>query len=246
LLSCVGTGRLAPIRGGALAADSRATRNHVDSPASGASKRRLRVIGWQWCPSSIDPAWFASRGSRRIGVVVSQASFGTTVRDACFASPWIGLATNPIDRTRVLLRTRAPVGDTPFDAFARWPSARCCRWESFHHEIHRPLTSPVACRHPRATPFAESSSHAWLSPARPTYAADLATDDSSNECLRTRWKLRPPRLSATLPEKTCMARAALTPPQWRDGAASTRDTFHRIDWLPAFACNPKCRVFRFE
>jgi len=35
-------------------------------------------------------------------VVVSQASFGTTVRDACFVSPLIGLATNPIDRTRAL------------------------------------------------------------------------------------------------------------------------------------------------
>jgi len=50
----------------------------------------------------IDPAWFASRGSRRIGVVVSQASFGTTVHDARFVSPWIGLATDPIDRTRAL------------------------------------------------------------------------------------------------------------------------------------------------
>jgi len=179
-------------------------------------------------------------------VGVTQASFGTTVRDARFVSPLIGLATDPIDRTRALLRTRAPVGDAPFDAFARWPSARCCRWESLHHEIHRPLTSPVACRHPRSAPSAESLSRASFSRACPTYADDLATADSTNECLRTRQKLRPRRLSTTLPEKTHKARAALTPPQWRDDAASTRDAFHHIDWSHAFACDPKCSEFGVE
>jgi len=156
------------------------------------------------------------------------------------------LRSTPSTEPVLFLRAWAPVGDTTFDACARWPSARCCRWESLHHEIHRPLTSPVACRHPLAAPSAESSSRMSFSRACPTYAADLATDDSSDECLRTRQKLRPRRLSTTFPEKTCMARAALTPPQWRDDAASTRNAFHRIDWLPACACNPKCREFLVE
>jgi len=71
LLCCVGSGRLAPIRGGALAADSRATRNPIRPPASGASNPGLRVIGWQWCPLRAPPAfrrWHSTqRDSRHEG-----------------------------------------------------------------------------------------------------------------------------------------------------------------------------------
>lgn len=47
-------------------------------------------------------------------------------------------------------------------------------------KFRRPLTSPVACRHPQPVPSGESSSHAPLSRSRPTTPVDLATTDSSD------------------------------------------------------------------
>jgi len=68
--------------------------------------------------------------------------------------------------------------------------------------IHRPLTSTLSPVGTLATaPSVESSSHTPLRVC-PTYAACLATCDSTNECLRTRQKLRPRRLSTALTEKT--------------------------------------------
>ena len=65
---------------------------------------------------------------------------------------------------------------------------------------YAPSLSPVGTL--ETFPSVESWSHASFSRARPTYAACLATRDSSNRCFRTRQKLRPRRLSTASSEKT--------------------------------------------
>jgi len=114
------------------------------------------------------------------------------------------LRPTPSTEPVLFLRTRAPVGDAPFDAFARWPSARCCRWESLHHEttdLWHPLSPagtldrhhpPRACRvcrfheHPRLTPpISRPTTH-------PTNACAPARS-SDPVAFRRRFRRRPTR-----------------------------------------------------
>jgi len=118
--------------------------------------------------------------------VLACASFGTTVRDACPASPSNDLAIARIDRTRAFFRCASSRWKHAFRRLPRWPSARCCRWESLHHEkFRRPLTSPVACRHPRTAPSVGSSSYAPLSRSRPTTPPVLRPTTRSARSLAT-------------------------------------------------------------
>jgi len=59
--------------------------------------------------------------------------------------------------------------------------------------FRRPLTSPVACGHPRnGTIRRELIRTRGLSTSRPANAAGLSTDDSSSGCLRTPPEARAP------------------------------------------------------
>jgi len=203
LLLLRGYGPLGPFSRRRLAADSRATRSTTRSPASGvsddnAARHRLAAMSLRTTP----------RDSRHEGCggsmweLPTPASVRRSVMRASFPRE-SALPPTPSTEPALLLQSSSSRWKHTFRCLPRWPSARCCRWESLHHEIPPTSDVPLSLMGTLGPlPSVESWSHASFSRARPTYAADLATDDSPGEQLPARQELRLRRLSTTLSEKT--------------------------------------------
>jgi hypothetical protein len=184
LLCCVGTGRLAPFRGGSKAADSRATRNPARSPASGDSNRGLRVIGWQRCLSqSIQRDSRHEDGGGLARELPSSASIRRFVMRALLSREST-LQSIPSTEPLRCLAARAPVESTSFDACHADPPRVVTAGRAF--TTNDPPTSGVPLSL-AGTPNRHHPVRARrtrrLSTLRPTYAGDLATTDSTRERL---------------------------------------------------------------
>jgi len=183
---CVGTDRSVPSRGGSLPPTHAPLAVLVDAPASGARPNDCAPsVGSDALPES------TRRDSRHEGRggLARELPLPASVRRCvmrAFASPWTSVTAGPIDRTRALLRARAPVGSTPFDACHADPPRVVAAGRAF---TTYPPTSDVPSS-PAGTletaPSVESSSHRPFRAARLTPPISRPTTRPTDACAPAR------------------------------------------------------------
>jgi len=139
------------------------------------------------------------------------------------------LRPTPSTEPTLFLEAGAPVGNTSFDVCHADPPRVVTAGRAFTTKIRRPLTS--LCR--LQAPPTESIRWELVARAALAIAPDLRRRSCDRRLIQRKLA---PSLDAPSPppfddvsEENLLARSALTPPRWRDSAASIQDVFHRID-----------------